>query len=82
MYLFISNFEQVKKNTCHEKVKEVKTINVKCFQKNVNMFLNKKTPEYITEEIEISFDDSYREVSDEENPNEEDSDEKKFIEEN
>ena len=42
----------------------------------------KKMSEYITDEIEISSDDSDRENSDEENSNEENSDEENFDEEN
>ena len=46
------------------------------------MLLKKKKPEFITDEIEISSDDSDREDSDEENSNEENSDEKNSNEEN
>ena len=42
----------------------------------------KKMPEYITDKIEISSDDSDRENSDEVNSNEENSDEEHFDEEN
>ena len=42
----------------------------------------KKAPEHITDDMEISFDDSDTEDSDEENSNEENCDEKNFNEEN
>ena len=42
----------------------------------------KKMPEYITDDIEISSDDSNREDSDEEIPNWENSDEENSNEEN
>ena len=41
---------------------------IKCFQKTVNMLL---MPEYITDDIKASSDDSNREDSDEENSDEE-----------
>ena len=45
-------------------------------------FKEKKMPEYIADDIEISSDDSDREDSDEEISNERNSDEEKFDEEN
>ena len=39
-----------------------------CFQKNVNVLLNKKNPKFVIDNIEVSFD-SDRENSDEENSN-------------
>ena len=46
------------------------------------MLLKKKMPKYITDDIEISSDDSDRENSDQESSNKENSNEKKSDKEN
>ena len=64
-------------------LKQVKIIILKCFQKNVNLLLNKKKiPKYIIDDIEISDsdrEDSDREDSDEENSDRENSDEENKV---
>ena len=67
-------------------LKQVKTVILKCFLKNVNMFLKEnKIPKYIIDDIKISSDsdrgNSDKENSDAENSNEENSNEENFVEE-
>ena len=53
-----------------------------CLEECKFVVKEKKMPEYIADDIEISSDDSDREDSDEEISDEENSDEEKFDEEN
>lgn len=61
-------------------LQQVKTIILKCVQKNVNTLL-KKGPKYIIKDIEISSDQFHKKDSDEENSDEENSDNENYIKE-
>ena len=53
---------------------QLETVILKCFEKCKHVVKEKKMPDYITDKIEISSDDSDREGSDEENSDKENSD--------